>query len=53
MTVESATTHRDAPPPIDLAGHFRDLARVLLPALVIAAVVGAGVFVGRSTLVDK
>ncbi|MGJ0117682.1 hypothetical protein ACQ7HM_00615 [Williamsia sp. MIQD14] len=53
MTVESATTHRDAPPPIDLAGHFRDLARVLLPALVIGALVGAAVFVGRSTLVDK
>ncbi|MGU3293540.1 hypothetical protein [Williamsia sp. M5A3_1d] len=53
MTVESATTHRDAPPPIDLAGHFRDLARVLLPALVIGALVGAGVFVARSTLVDK
>ncbi|MCX6468617.1 MAG: hypothetical protein NTW76_04795 [Corynebacteriales bacterium] len=53
MTVESATTHRDAPPPIDLAGHFRDLARVLLPALVIGALVGAGVFIARSTLVDK
>ncbi|GAA1887082.1 hypothetical protein [Williamsia serinedens] len=44
MTVDAATTHRDAPPPIDLAGHFRDLARMLLPALLIGVLVGGGVF---------
>jgi capsular polysaccharide biosynthesis protein len=44
VTVDAATTHRDAPPPIDLAGHFRDLARMLLPALLIGAIVGGAVF---------
>ncbi|MEH3156381.1 MAG: hypothetical protein PGN29_13920 [Gordonia paraffinivorans] len=44
MTVDAATTHRDAPPPIDLAGHFRDLARMLLPALLIGVIVGGAVF---------
>ncbi|MGZ8176739.1 hypothetical protein ACXVUM_02315 [Williamsia sp. SKLECPSW1] len=53
MTVDAATTHRDAPPPIDLAGHFRDLARMLLPALLIGALIGAAVFAYLSTQVSK
>ncbi|GAA2065713.1 YveK family protein [Williamsia deligens] len=49
MTVDAATNHRDAPPPIDLAGHFRDLARMLLPALIIGALIGGAVFAYLST----
>ncbi|MDZ7929772.1 MAG: hypothetical protein U5N21_06870 [Rhodococcus sp. (in: high G+C Gram-positive bacteria)] len=41
------------PPPIDLAGHMRELGRALLPALMIAALVGAGVFYLRSELTDE
>lgn len=45
--------HRDVPPPIDLAGHIRDLGRVLLPAFVVGVLVAAAVFGLRSSLVDK
>ncbi|WP_238422461.1 hypothetical protein [Gordonia sp. 'Campus'] len=44
---------RDAPPSIDLFGHFRDLARVAIPAILIGILVGASVFALRSALVPK
>ncbi|MBJ7288652.1 hypothetical protein [Williamsia sp.] len=53
MTVDAANNRRDVPPPIDLAGHFRDLGRMLLPALVIGALIGGTVFAYLSTQVDK
>ncbi|WP_378400652.1 hypothetical protein [Rhodococcus daqingensis] len=47
------STHRDAPPPIDLVGHGRALARAALPALLIALLVGAAVFGLRTALTTK
>ncbi|OMC29725.1 hypothetical protein A5740_17275 [Mycobacterium sp. GA-1841] len=44
---------RDVPPPVDLTGHLRDLSRALLPALLIAVLVGAAVFGLRTLLVPK
>ncbi|GAC51610.1 MULTISPECIES: hypothetical protein [Gordonia] len=44
---------RDAPPSVDLFGHFRDLARVALPAILIGLLVGACVFGLRTALVPK
>ncbi|MBD0860926.1 hypothetical protein IA539_06835 [Gordonia sp. zg691] len=44
---------RDAPPSIDLFGHFRDLARVAVPAILIGVLVGAGVFALRTALVAE
>jgi capsular polysaccharide biosynthesis protein len=47
-------THRgDAPTPVDLAGHFKELGRALLPALVIALLVGGAVFGLRAVLTPK
>jgi capsular polysaccharide biosynthesis protein len=45
--------HRGDVPSIDLAGHFRELGRALLPALLIALVVGGVVFGLRTLLVPK
>lgn len=45
--------HRGDVPSIDLAGHFRELGRALLPALVVALVVGGAVFGLRTALVPK
>ncbi|WP_415976635.1 hypothetical protein [Rhodococcus sp. 077-4] len=53
MSVHDAVHRGDVPPPIDLAGHMRELGRALLPAVIIAALVGAGVFYLRSELTDE
>lgn len=53
MHIENATHRSDVPPSIDLAGHMRELGRALLPAFVIALIVGAAVFYVRSELTDK
>ncbi|AJW38362.1 Tyrosine-protein kinase wzc [Rhodococcus sp. B7740] len=53
MSVHDAVHRGDVPPPIDLAGHMRELGRAFLPALVIALLVGAGVFYLRSELTDE
>ncbi|MEH6795486.1 MAG: hypothetical protein V7694_15260 [Rhodococcus sp. (in: high G+C Gram-positive bacteria)] len=53
MSVHDAVHRGDVPPPIDLAGHMRELGRALLPAVIIAALVGAGVFYLRSELTEK
>ncbi len=53
MLVDDAVHRGDVPPPIDLAGHMRELSRALLPALLIAALVGIAVFFVRSELTDK
>ncbi|MGB3770915.1 MAG: hypothetical protein WBA00_07220 [Rhodococcus sp. (in: high G+C Gram-positive bacteria)] len=46
--------HRgDVPPPIDLAGHMRELGRAFLPALVVALLVGVAVFGFREYLTEK
>lgn len=42
-----------APAPVDLAGHVKELGRALLPALLIAVVVGAGVFAVRTVVTPK
>lgn len=41
------------PPPVDLVGHFRELARALIPGLMIAVLVGAAVFIVRSQLAPR
>ncbi|CAN5480726.1 hypothetical protein BH10ACT9_BH10ACT9_14720 [soil metagenome] len=41
------------PPPVDLLGHFRELGRALLPALLIAVIVGGAVFGLRTVLAEK
>jgi capsular polysaccharide biosynthesis protein len=47
-------THRGViPAPVDLAGHFKELGRALLPALVIALLVGGAVFGLRTVLTPK
>jgi len=47
-------THRgQAPLPVDLAGHFKEVARALLPALIIALIVGGAVFLARTTFAAK
>jgi capsular polysaccharide biosynthesis protein len=46
-------THRGDVPSIDLAGHFRELGRAFLPALLIALVVGGAVFGLQTLLVTK
>ncbi|WP_256987644.1 hypothetical protein [Rhodococcoides fascians] len=53
MSVHDAVHRGDVPPPIDLAGHMRELGRALLPAVIIAVLVGAGMFYLRSELTDK
>lgn len=53
MHVENDTHRSDVPPSIDLAGHMRELGRALLPALLIALIVGAAVFYTRSELTEK
>ncbi|MGA9869669.1 MAG: hypothetical protein WBQ44_00775 [Rhodococcus sp. (in: high G+C Gram-positive bacteria)] len=53
MHVDSATHRSDVPPSIDLAGHMRELGRALLPAFVIAVLVGTAVFYVRSELTEK
>ncbi|MBY6450674.1 hypothetical protein HQ341_02230 [Rhodococcus sp. BP-147] len=53
VPVDDAVHRGDVPPPIDLAGHMRELGRALLPAFVIAVLVGAGVFYVRSELTEK
>jgi capsular polysaccharide biosynthesis protein len=47
-------THRGAaPPPVDLAGHFKELGRALLPALLVALIVAGAVFGLRTALSQK
>lgn len=53
MSLDAPSSPRDVPPPVDLAGHMRDLGRALLPALLIAVIVGGAVFALRSLLVPK
>ena len=53
MTGVDRTLRRDVPPPIDVAGHLRALQRALLPALLIALIVGGAVFGLRSALAPK
>ncbi len=53
MYVDDAAHRADVPPSIDLAGHMRELGRALLPALLIAVLVGAAVFYVRSELTEK
>lgn len=53
MSLDAPISPRDVPPPVDLAGHMRDLGRALLPALLIAVIVGGAVFAVRSLLVPK
>ncbi len=53
MVIEDPVHRGDVPPPLDVVGHLRDLARALLPALVIALVVGGAVFGLRTALVPK
>ncbi|OCH79956.1 hypothetical protein [Gordonia sp. UCD-TK1] len=48
-----AAGRRDAPPSVDLFGHFRDLVRVAVPAILIGILVGASVFALRTALVPK
>lgn len=48
-----AAGRRDAPPTIDLFGHFRDLVRVAVPAILIGIIVGASVFALRTALVAE
>ncbi len=48
-----AAGRRDAPPSVDLFGHFRDLIRVAVPAILIGIIVGASVFALRTALVPK
>ncbi|MBY6437886.1 hypothetical protein HQ602_16005 [Rhodococcus kroppenstedtii] len=46
--------HRgDVPPPIDLAGHMKELGRAVVPALLIALLVGAGVYGLRAFATEK
>lgn len=53
MTVEDPVHRGDVPPPVDLAGHLREFGRALLPALVVALVVGGVVFGLRALLAPK
>jgi capsular polysaccharide biosynthesis protein len=48
-------THRGGavPAPVDLAGHFKELGRALLPALLVALVVGGAVFGVRTAFTPK
>ncbi|OUC79831.1 hypothetical protein [Gordonia lacunae] len=48
-----AAGRRDAPPSVDLFGHFRDLVRVAVPAILIGILVGASVFALRTALVAE
>ncbi|PJK23170.1 hypothetical protein [Mycolicibacterium goodii] len=52
MSVLESST-RDIPPPIDLAGHLRDLARVIIPALAVTLIVAGAVFGLRTALAPK
>jgi capsular polysaccharide biosynthesis protein len=53
VTVEDPVHRGDVPPPVDLAGHLREFARALVPALVVALIVGGLVFVTRTMFADK
>ncbi len=53
MTSSLDPGRRDVPPSVDLFGHFRDLARVAVPALLIGLFVGVCVFGLRTVLVSK
>ncbi|BBY26475.1 hypothetical protein [Mycolicibacterium sediminis] len=53
MTVEGPVHRGDVPPPVDLAGHLKEFGRALLPALVVALVVGIAVFGLRTLLAPK
>ena len=53
MTRDDPTHRGVAPPPVDLAGHFKELGRAFLPALVVALIVAGAVFGLRSALVDE
>lgn len=53
MSVDEPSSPGDVPPPVDLAGHVRDIVRALVPALLIAVLVGGTVFAVRTLLVPK
>ncbi len=53
MTSSLDSRRRDAPPSVDLLGHFRDLARVAVPAILIGLFIGVCVFGLRTVLVSK
>ena len=53
MTSDDPTHRGAAPPPVDLAGHFRELGRALPAALLIAIVVAGAVFGLRVALTEK
>lgn len=53
MVTVDDPAHRGDVPSVDLAGHFRELGRAFLPALLIALVVGAAVFGFRTAFVAK
>ncbi len=53
MTVDDPVHRGNVPPPVDLAGHLREFGRALLPALVVALVVGGLVFGLRTLLAPK
>lgn len=53
MNGDEAVQRGAVPPPVDLLGHFRELGRAFVPALIIALIVGAGVFGLRSEFAPK
>lgn len=53
MNGDEAAQRGAVPPPVDLIGHFREMGRAFLPALVIALIVGGAVFGIRSELAPK
>ena len=53
MSDDETSRRRDVPPPVDLAGHLRDLAGAFVPALIVALLVGAAVFGLRTAFATK
>lgn len=53
MTVDDPVHRGDVPPPVDLVGHLREFARALVPALLVAVVVGIAVFGVRTAFAPK
>ena len=53
VTVEDPVHRGDVPPPVDFAGHLREFGRALLPALIVALIVGVAVFGLRTLLAPK
>lgn len=53
MTTGDPTHRGQTPVPVDLVGHFKELGRALLPALIIALLVGGAVYGLRSAFAEK